>query len=128
MRRQFLRLLSVLITVTGADQVTKAWSWHHLVDVHINSGGDLLVSPLVGAWFRDLVVVSVGAERAVIHYDSLAELTEDAPTAALGAEGAAEAVREAWRAFEEFNVSPQLALEALFVRLRRALAVAPATA
>ena len=28
----------------------------------------------------------------------------------------------AWRAFEEFNVSPPLALEALFVRLRRALA------
>jgi DNA polymerase-3 subunit delta' len=88
----------------------------------------LLALEELGAWFRDLVVVSVGAERAVIHYDRLAELTEDAPIAALGAEGAAEAVREAWRAFEEFNVSPTLALEALFVRLRRALAVAPVSA
>ena len=86
----------------------------------------LLALEELGAWFRDLVVVSVGAERAVIHYDRLADLTGDAPTAALGAEAAAEAVREAWRAFEEFNVSPPLALEALFVRLRRALAV-PAT-
>ena len=41
----------------------------------------------------------------------------------LGAEAAAEAVREAWRTFEEFNVAPQLALEALFVRLRRELVV-----
>jgi hypothetical protein len=30
-------------------------------------------------------------------------------------------VRETWRAFEEFNLSPPLALEALFVRLRREL-------
>jgi DNA polymerase III subunit delta' len=86
----------------------------------------LLALDELGAWFRDLVVVSVGAERAVIHYDRLADLAGDAATAALGAEAAAEAVREAWRAFEEFNVSPPLALEALFVRLRRALAV-PAT-
>jgi DNA polymerase-3 subunit delta' len=86
----------------------------------------LLALEELAAWYRDLVVVSAGAERAVIHYDRLAELTEDAPTAALGAESAAEAVREAWRAFEEFNVSPPLALEALFVRLRRALAANPA--
>jgi DNA polymerase-3 subunit delta' len=86
----------------------------------------LLALEELAAWYRDLVVVSVGAERAVIHYDRLAELTEDAPTAALGAESAAEAVREAWRAFEEFNVSPPLALEALFVRLRRELAAKPA--
>ena len=39
----------------------------------------------------------------------------------LGAERAAEAVRETWRTFEEFNVSPPLALEALFVQLRREL-------
>jgi len=38
-----------------------------------------------------------------------------------GAPGAAEAVRDAWRAFEEFNLNPSLALEALFVRLRREL-------
>ena len=40
----------------------------------------------------------------------------------LGAERAAEAVRETWRQLEEFNLAPQLALEALFVRLARELA------
>jgi DNA polymerase-3 subunit delta' len=76
----------------------------------------------LAAWYRDLVVVGVEAERAVIHFDRLAELTEDGGVDPLGAERAAEAVREAWRAFEEFNVSPPLALEALFVRLGRELA------
>jgi hypothetical protein len=36
-------------------------------------------------------------------------------------------VREAWRVFEEFNVQPSLAFEALFIRLRRELAGAPGT-
>jgi DNA polymerase III subunit delta' len=85
----------------------------------------LLALEELATWYRDLVVVSVGAERAVIHFDRLAELTEDSGVGGLGAEEAAEAVREAWRAFEEFNVSPPLALEALFVRLRRALAATP---
>ena len=82
----------------------------------------LLALEELGAWYRDLVVVAAGAERAVVHYDRLAELAEDAPDRGAGAEQAAEAVREAWRSFEEFNVSPPLALEALFVRLQRALA------
>ena len=82
----------------------------------------LLALEEFAAWYRDLVVVAAGAERAVVHYDRLAELAEDAPERGAGAEGAAEAVRESWRAFEEFNVSPPLALEALFVRLQRALA------
>ena len=43
-----------------------------------------------------------------------------------GAERAYEIVRETWRAFEEFNLSPPLALEALFVRLRRELGSATA--
>jgi hypothetical protein len=37
-----------------------------------------------------------------------------------GAERAAATVRDVWRSFE-FNVQPALALEALFVRLRREL-------
>jgi len=86
----------------------------------------LLALEELAAWYRDLVVVAAGAERAVIHFDRLAELAEDAPAAALAAEAAAEIVRESWRAFEEFNVSAPLALEALFVRLRRALAPSPA--
>jgi DNA polymerase III subunit delta' len=85
----------------------------------------LLALEELAAWYRDLVVVGVGAERAVIHFDRLAELTEDSGVDPVGAESAAEAVREAWRAFEEFNVSPPLALEALFVRLRRELGGTP---
>ena len=74
----------------------------------------------LGGWYRDLVVVAGGAATAVANADRLEELTEDAPLAGDGASEAAEAVREAWRVAEEFNVSASLALEALFVRLRRA--------
>jgi DNA polymerase III subunit delta' len=71
-------------------------------------------------WYRDLVVVAAGAEDAVVHADRLAELREDATAErAVDAETAAELVRELWRALEEFNLAPQLAFEALFVRLRR---------
>jgi DNA polymerase-3 subunit delta' len=75
------------------------------------------------SWYRDLVVVSAGAAEAAIHADRLDDLREDVETgAASGAVDAAEAVREAWRALEEFNLNASLALEALFVQLRRALA------
>ena len=78
----------------------------------------------LAAWYRDLVVVAAGAERAVVHADRLDDLRADAERGlAPGAERAAELVRETWRSMEEFNVNPSLALEALFVRLRRALAV-----
>jgi DNA polymerase III subunit delta' len=81
----------------------------------------------LASWYRDLVVTAVGAERAVVHADRLAILAEDGTTERLaGAESACEIVRETWRAFEEFNLSPPLALEALFVRLRRELGSAPA--
>jgi DNA polymerase III subunit delta' len=77
----------------------------------------------LASWYRDLVAVAVGAERAVVHYDRLGELVEDGtPDRLVGAERACELVRETWRAFEEFNLSAGLALEALFVRLRRELA------
>ena len=39
---------------------------------------------------------------------------------------AAEAARETWRALEEFNLNASLALDALFVRIRRALQGVPA--
>jgi DNA polymerase III subunit delta' len=77
------------------------------------------------AWYRDLVVVAVGADEAAVHADRLEELREDtAGGAAEGAAERAEAVRETWRALEEFNLNPSLALEALFVRLRREVRVA----
>jgi DNA polymerase III subunit delta' len=81
------------------------------------------------AWYRDLVVVAAGAETAAAHVDRLAELREDANVEQLpSAEAAAEAVRETWRLFEELQLQAGLALEALFVRLRRELAGAPAPA
>ena len=80
----------------------------------------------LASWYRDLVVTAVGAERAVVHADRLAVLAEDGTTERLaGAERACEIVRETWRAFEEFNLSPPLALEALFVRLRGSSAPCP---
>jgi DNA/RNA-binding domain of Phe-tRNA-synthetase-like protein len=85
---------------------------------------DELLAGLEGleAWYRDLVMVGAGADEAAVHADRLDDLREDAAASAdEGATGAAEAVREAWRAFEEFNLNPSLALEALFVRLRREL-------
>ena len=75
----------------------------------------------LAAWYRDLVVVSAGAETAATHADRVADLRADADHG-VAAERAAEVVREAWRAAEEFNVNAALALEALFVRLHRAFA------
>jgi hypothetical protein len=77
----------------------------------------------LAAWYRDLVVVAAGAGQAVIHFDHFAELEQDASLERLAAaERAAELVRQAWREFEEFNVNASLALEGLFVLLRRELA------
>jgi DNA polymerase-3 subunit delta' len=76
----------------------------------------------LAAWYRDLIAVAVGAEGVAIHADRIAELRADAdPELIPGAERAAEAVRKTWRELEEFNLAPQLAFEALFISLRRAL-------
>jgi hypothetical protein len=57
-----------------------------------------------------------------VHADRLEELREDvARELGEGPVRAAEEVREVWRALEEFNLNPSLALEALFVRLQREL-------
>ena len=78
----------------------------------------------LAAWYRDLVTVAVGAEGAAMHLDKLELLREDARRDRIaGAEGAAEAVRETWRRLEEFNLAPQLALEALFVQIERELRI-----
>jgi DNA polymerase III subunit delta' len=74
------------------------------------------------AWYRDLVVVAAGAESAAVNADRLDDLREDAARdLGDGPLYAAEAVRETWRALEEFNLNASLALEALFVRLQREL-------
>jgi DNA polymerase-3 subunit delta' len=75
----------------------------------------------LASWYRDLVVVAAGAERAVVHADRLETLREDGTRErAADAERAATLVRERWRALEEFNLNPALALEALFVELKAA--------
>ncbi len=77
------------------------------------------------AWYRDLVVIQAGAEPAAVHADRLEELQEDVSRdLGLGAIEAAETVRETWRALEEFNLNPSLALESLFVRVHRELGAA----
>ena len=77
----------------------------------------------LAAWYRDLVAVAVGADGAAIHLDKLALLREDATRERLlGAERAAEHVRDTWRVLEEFNLAPQLAMEALFMKLAGELA------
>jgi DNA polymerase III subunit delta' len=76
---------------------------------------------LLTGWYRDLMVVAAGADGAVLNSDRLAELSADGiPERGPAAERAAATVRDVWRSFE-FNVQPGLALEALFVRLRRDL-------
>lgn len=76
----------------------------------------------LAAWYRDLVAVSAGAEGVALHFDRLEELRADASLERLAAaEHACAVVRETWRSFEEFNLNPSLAFEALFVRLRREL-------
>jgi DNA polymerase III subunit delta' len=79
-------------------------------------------------WYRDLVVLAAGAERAVVHVDRIDELRADATRERLlGAERACEVVRAAWREAEELQLSTPLALEALLVRLRRELAGSAST-
>ena len=74
-------------------------------------------------WYRDLVVLSAGAEAAVVHVDRLDDLRGDATRERLqGAERACELIRAAWREAEELQLSVALALEALLIRLRRELA------
>jgi hypothetical protein len=77
----------------------------------------------LSAWYRDLVVVALGAERAAVHVDRLEQLREDGVRERVpGAEAAAETVRATWRLFEEYQLQAGLMLEALFVKLRRELA------
>jgi DNA polymerase III subunit delta' len=83
----------------------------------------LLALDELAAWYRDLVVAAAGAPHVAIHADRLAALAEDGTRDRMpGAEVAAETVRETWRLFEELQLQAGLALEALFVRLRRELA------
>jgi lipoprotein signal peptidase len=55
MPRQPLVVAGIVALIASVDQTSKAWAWRHLLDVHINAGGDLLVGSGIGAWFSDPV-------------------------------------------------------------------------
>jgi DNA polymerase III subunit delta' len=75
----------------------------------------------LASWYRDLVVTAAGAGANVVHADRFDVLRQDATRErAQDAAVAAELARDAWRTLEEFNLAPGLALEALFVQLKRA--------
>jgi DNA polymerase-3 subunit delta' len=77
----------------------------------------------LASWYRDVFAAAVGADAALVHVDRAEQLREDGMIDRLeAAVRAAELVRETWRAFEEFQLSAGLALQALFVQLRRAFA------
>ena len=85
---------------------------------------------LLAGWYRDVLAASAGAGETVLNADHAADLAADGALVGIGeAVAAAEAVAETRRSFE-LNVSPPLALEALFVRLRKELGrlVRPAAA
>jgi len=81
-----------------------------------------LALAICGAWFRDLAAVASGADDVVLNDDRRAELAEDAE--GLDPARAREAVE--WvldtRRRLRVNVSEELALEALWLRLASALA------
>ena len=103
-----------------------SWSLAPLVDTPgwlVQAALLLAVQAAVGAGARRVPLartLTVGAQPQNL------EVTLT-PLIIPGAEEAAELAREAWRNFAEFNLNPPLALEALFIRLRRAFAgvVAP---
>jgi lipoprotein signal peptidase len=54
MRRQASLALTIVLAIARLDQVSKAWAWRHLLDVHVNSGGDIMLGGSgLGSWFRD---------------------------------------------------------------------------
>ena len=59
MRRQMWTMLGVVVAVVCVDQTSKAWAWRHLAGVHVNSGGDVLVSPAISDLFRNRAVGAV---------------------------------------------------------------------
>lgn len=74
-------------------------------------------SELVALWFRDLLAASLGAHEALLCSDHTAELSEDGPGREQLATRALEAARDTRQGLE-LTITPALALEALFHRLR----------
>ena len=83
---------------------------------------------LLAAWYRDMLAAAVGAAAAALNADRIPELEADgARVGAAASARAAEAVAGARRTFQ-LNVNAALALEALFIGLRRELGLATTAA
>ena len=51
--RPNVAVFALIAAVIALDQATKWWAWRHVPWAQINSGGDILVGPTVGAWYAD---------------------------------------------------------------------------
>jgi len=79
------------------------------------------VLDLLAGWYRDVLAAAVGAPAAVLNSDRADDAAADASRLGVQElERSVEAVLETRRSFE-LNVTATLALEALFLRLRRSL-------
>lgn len=53
---------AIIVAIVCVDQACKAWAWRHAAEVHIDSGGGVLL-PGTASWFRNTtvgVVVDIG--------------------------------------------------------------------
>jgi DNA polymerase-3 subunit delta' len=73
----------------------------------------------VAWWYRDVLAARLGAKGIVVHSEMAGEAEEDARNGAPGQLAQALAIVAEARQSFDFNVSPALAVEALFHRLRR---------
>ena len=48
-------VLVLLAMVVVLDQAAKWWAWRYVSGTRINSGGDILVGPLIGTWYNGRV-------------------------------------------------------------------------
>jgi lipoprotein signal peptidase len=53
--RQWLLLVVAFAAVIGTDQAMKWWAWRHLDGSLINSGGYILLGPVIRSWFASPV-------------------------------------------------------------------------
>jgi hypothetical protein len=77
--RQWLIVLTVVAAVIVLDQSIKWWAWRHIYGARINSGGDVLVGPTIGAWYADPVTGALLdprwrgplQRRGLVHYGAV---------------------------------------------------------
>jgi hypothetical protein len=82
-------VLTLVVAVVLLDQAAKWWAWRHVWWTRINSGGDVLVGPTIGAWYAGPVT---GALLDLLDFGLLSiavsVLARCRATAAVGVPGA----------------------------------------